>query len=203
MYTPKHRGFGPVPSPGMPVEPSIRHEGAPNDAAGSMDRLLSESPHGRPAFDVVVLSHLRWNFVYQRPQHLLSRCARQHRVFFVEEPIATDGPMQMDISTPRPGVWVAVPRLPEGMPEQEAEAAQRRLLDGLLAEYRVRSYVLWYYTPMAIGFSRHLDPLATVYDCMDELSAFAGAPPEMRRREAALLGRADLVFTGGQSLYEA
>jgi len=73
----------------------------------------------------------------------------------------------------------------------------------LLAEHRVRSYILWYYTPMAMAFSHHLDPLATVYDCMDELSAFAGAPPEMQAHEKELLARADLVFTGGQTLYEA
>jgi glycosyltransferase involved in cell wall biosynthesis len=175
----------------------------PLDGFGGVDRLISEAPHGRPAFDVIVLSHLRWDFVFQRPQHLLSRCARQHRVFFVEEPITTDGPAWMDVSTPRPGVWVAAPHLPEGVSACEAEAIQHHLLDAFIAEYRVRSYVLWYYTPMAMAFSQHLDPLATVYDCMDELSAFAGAPPEMRKRETALLSRADLVFTGGQSLYEA
>lgn len=180
-----------------------RREMLSGDIPGTMDRLLSEAPQGRPAFDVVVLSHLRWNFVHQRPQHLLSRCARQHRVFFVEEPIATDGPARMEVSTPRPGVWVATPHLPEGMTGREADAMQRLLLDELLAEHRVRAFVLWYYTPMAVAFTRHLDPLATVYDCMDELSAFAGAPPEMRKREAELLSRADLVFTGGQSLYEA
>jgi hypothetical protein len=134
----------------------------PLDGFGGVDRLISEAPHGRPAFDVIVLSHLRWDFVFQRPQHLLSRCARQHRVFFVEEPITTDGPAWMDVSTPRPGVWVAAPHLPEGVSACEAEAIQHHLLDALIAEYRVRSYVLWYYTPMAMAFSRHLDPLATV-----------------------------------------
>jgi len=63
--------------------------------------------------------------------------------------------------------------------------------------------VLWYYTPMALPFTRHLKPLAVVYDCMDELSAFAGAPPALRQREAELMKRADIVLTGGQSLYEA
>ncbi len=174
-----------------------------DDEPSAIDRILSEIPSQRPAFDVVVLSHLRWNFVFQRPQHLLSRCARQHRVFFVEEPIASDGPAHMEVRTPRPGVWVAVPHLPRGTAAHESEAIQRRLLDTLLAERRVRSFVLWYYTPMAMSFSRHLAPLATVYDCMDELSAFASAPPEMQAREKELFARADLVFTGGQTLYEA
>ena len=71
------------------------------------------------------------------------------------------------------------------------------------AEQRIGTHVLWYYTPMALPFTRHLKPLAVVYDCMDELSAFAGAPPALRQREAELMKRADLVLTGGQSLYEA
>ncbi len=196
-----HILFPHLPDPS--VERDLRSDGLPIDTPLTVDRLLSEAPNHRPAFDVVVLSHLRWNFVYQRPQHLLSRCARQHRVFFIEEPIVSDGPIRMDISTPRPGVWVAVPHLPEGTSPHEADAIQRRLLDELLAERHVRSYILWYYTPMAMAFSHHLDPLATVYDCMDELSAFAGAPPEMQAHEKALLARADLVFTGGQTLYEA
>lgn len=196
-----HRPFSHLPD--TSAERALRCGGVPIDELLTVDRILSEAPNQRPAFDVVVLSHLRWNFVYQRPQHLLSRCARQHRVFFIEEPIASDGPIRMAVTTPRPGIWVAVPHLPEGASPREAETIQRRLLDDLLAERRVRSFILWYYTPMAMAFSRHLDPLVTVYDCMDELSAFAGAPPEMHAREKALLARADLVFTGGQTLYEA
>ena len=79
---------------------------------------------------------------------------------------------------------------------------QRQLLDVVLAEQGLQDYVLWYYTPMALPFTRHLRPQAVVYDCMDELSAFAGAPPALTARERELMGRADLVFTGGQSLYE-
>jgi len=127
------------PLPDASAERAFPLDGVPIDGPLTVDCLLSEAPNQRPAFDVVVLSHLRWNFVYQRPQHLLSRCARQHRVFFIEEPIASDGPIRMDISTPRPGVWVAVPHLPEGTSPREADAIQRRLLDELLAEHRVRS----------------------------------------------------------------
>jgi UDP-galactopyranose mutase len=83
------------------------------------------------------------------------------------------------------------------------EALLQALLARLFAEHRVRDHVLWYYTPMPVSWTRHLRPLATVYDCMDELSAFRGAPPELREREEELFRRADLVFTGGQSLYEA
>jgi UDP-galactopyranose mutase len=77
------------------------------------------------------------------------------------------------------------------------------LLDQLLEAQEIDEYVAWYYTPMMLGFSAHLRPRVTVYDCMDELSAFRGAPPELRERERELFARADLVFTGGHTLYEA
>ena len=161
--------------------------------------------------DLVCLSHLRWDFVYQRPQHLMSRFARDRRVLFVEEPLFFDRrepgdgsrPARLDVSERPGGVRVAVPRLPHGLSPEEVEAAQRDLLQGLLAEQGIADYVLWYYTPMALGFSEGLAPAAVVYDCMDELSLFRGAPPELLERERRLLEVADLVFTGGQSLYEA
>ena len=155
-----------------------------------------------PPWDLVCLSHLRWDFVWQRPQHLMSRFARGRRVLFVEEPVpgAADAEPRLELSERRCGVTVAVPHLPPGA---DAERAQERLLADLLAERGIERYVLWYYTPMARAFSRGLEPLAVVYDCMDELSLFRGAPPELLEREAELLARADLVFTGGQSLWEA
>jgi UDP-galactopyranose mutase len=158
----------------------------------------------RNAYDLICLSHLRWDFVFQRPQHLLSRAARERRVIFVEEPTYGPGAPRMDVSMrPEHGVEVAVPILTEGMTEPEASSAQRILIDDLIERYKVDDHVLWYYTPMAMAFTRHLRPLAVVYDCMDELSAFRGAPPMMRSREAELLRKADVVFTGGHSLYEA
>jgi len=155
-------------------------------------------------YDLVCFSHLRWDFVFQRPQHLLNRFAREGRVFFIEEPVfEPGGEVRLELSRRDMGVYVVVPHLPEGLSEAEAWAAQRALVDALFAQYGVRDYVLWYYTPMALPFSRHLAPLVTVYDCMDELSAFQGAPTALGRYERELLARADLVFTGGQSLYEA
>jgi UDP-galactopyranose mutase len=153
--------------------------------------------------DLVCLSHLRWDFVYQRPQHLLSRCARERRVFFFEEPVYGDD-LTLEVSRREDGVMVAVPHLPHGLKsEQAAEALQQALLNQMFEEYGIEEHVLWYYTPMALGWTRHLRPVAVVYDCMDELSAFKGAPPALKRREAELFRRADLVFTGGQSLFEA
>jgi glycosyltransferase involved in cell wall biosynthesis len=153
--------------------------------------------------DLVCLSHLRWDFVYQRPQHLLSRCARDRRVFFVEEPIYHDGPARLEVCPRDGGVWVAIPRLPHDLSIEQAEQAQRELLDELLQSHAIRSYVLWVYSPMALDYADRLRPIATVYDCMDELANFLGAPPGLRERERELFRRADLVFTGGHSLYEA
>ena len=102
------------------------------------------------AYDLVCLSHLRWDFVYQRPQHLLTRCAQTHRVFFVEEPILDGGPARLEVSPRQPNLWVAVPHLPAGLTAEDAACAQRELLDGLLAEQAIHDYVLWIYTPMAL-----------------------------------------------------
>jgi UDP-galactopyranose mutase len=154
--------------------------------------------------DLVCLSHLRWDFVYQRPQHLLSRFAKERRVFFIEEPIFEDGPMWLDVSRRDCGVYVVVPRLPKELTGSEAlESVQRQMIDRLFADYNISAHFLWYYTPMAMAWTKHLRPVATVYDCMDELSAFKGAPSALKDREAELFKCADLVFTGGQSLYEA
>jgi UDP-galactopyranose mutase len=153
--------------------------------------------------DLVCLSHLRWDFVYQRPQHLLSRFAKSRRVFFVEEPVYGDWQPHLDITSRGDGLYVVVPRVPQGLRVEAVEAIQKRLIDRLFEGHEIGDHVLWYYTPMALGWTRHLKPLATVYDCMDELSAFRGAPPALREREAELFRRAGLVFTGGQSLYEA
>ncbi|MFN2516297.1 MAG: glycosyltransferase family 1 protein [Pyrinomonadaceae bacterium] len=154
--------------------------------------------------DLVCFSHLRWDFVYQRPQHLLSRAARERRVFIIEEPIFDNGSMRLDVSERKDGVHVVVPYLPEGLSSEVAiQAVLRKMIDRLFSEHAINDFVLWYYTPMALGFTQHLKPLATVYDCMDELSAFKGAPASLKKREEQLFDRADLVFTGGQSLYEA
>lgn len=162
---------------------------------------ISSSSPDIPA--LVCLSHLRWDFVYQRPQHLLSRCAQTRRVFVVEEPMSSaDETCWLAIGQRECGVWVVVPHLPEGLSEEEAIALQGQMLDALFAEAQIQAPILWYYTPMALPFSQHLDASAVVYDCMDELSAFKGAHPELQAREARLFQRANLVFTGGRSLYE-
>ena len=157
----------------------------------------------RPA-DLICFSHLRWDFVFQRPQHLLTRCAKERRVYFVEEPIYGNGSMRLDISERDGGVYVVVPHLPEGLQSEVATTAVlREMVRRLVREQRIEEYVFWYYTPMALPFTSHFTPLVSVYDCMDELSAFKGADSNLPNMEKVLFQNVDLVFTGGQTLYEA
>lgn len=152
------------------------------------------------SFDIICFSHLRWSFVFQRPQHLLSRYARERRVFFIEEPVHDDGPDRLQFETSGEGVHVIVPHL--NCATRDSEATQAALLRELMREQNIEHYVAWYYTPMALPIARGLRPLATVYDCMDQLAAFKNAPPALIERERELFQEADVVFTGGQSLYE-
>lgn len=155
--------------------------------------------------DVVCFSHLRWDFVYQRPQHLLSRFALESRVFFIEEPRFEE------VVSPRYALerrknqlWTVTPVLPLDCEENPRRAAALRvLLDEVFAQMAIGRFVAWYYTPMALEYSQHRKPSLIIYDCMDELSMFARAPKHFSQRYAELLARADVVFTGGQSLYEA
>jgi UDP-galactopyranose mutase len=152
--------------------------------------------------DLICLSHLRWNFVFQRPQHLMTRCARNRRVFFFEEPIFDSPHSELRTSRDR-GVYVCVPHLSRDLASSAVADELRRLLIEMQITFTIDRPVMWYYTPMALDFARDVASSAIVFDCMDELSAFHGAPPELIKHEAELLKRADLVFTGGQSLYEA
>ena len=154
--------------------------------------------------DLVCFSHLRWDFVYQRPQHLLSRCAKNRRVFFVEEPVFRNSSMRLEVRETESGVYVVVPHLPEGLSSEVAiTAVLKEMTYRLFLENAINDYVFWYYTPMALRFTTHFNPIASVYDCMDELSAFKGADSSLPALEKELFRRVDLVFTGGQSLYEA
>lgn len=161
-------------------------------------QFLNELP------DVVCLSHLRWDFVYQRPQHLLTRFARYSRLFFIEEPLFESGnEAWLDVSERENQVKVVIPHLPHGLNPEQMEESQRRLLNKFFAEHKLERYLFWYYTPMSLAFTDHFSPVLTIYDCMDELSAFKFAPQQLKELEQRLFKKADLVFTGGQSLYES
>jgi glycosyltransferase involved in cell wall biosynthesis len=158
----------------------------------------------RPAPLLVCFSHLRWDFVWQRPQHLLSRAAKHYRVIVVEEPVFKPAvAAHIEISHKPGGIMIAVPVLPEGLSGADAIKTQRKLVEQMLAREPEAGRVFWYYTPMALAFTSHLECDLCVYDNMDELSAFRGASAELLALEQKLFAKADLVFTGGMSLYEA
>jgi glycosyltransferase involved in cell wall biosynthesis len=152
---------------------------------------------------LLCLSHLRWNFVFQRPQHLMTRAARHYRVIFLEEPIFEDSRSRLLLATSAEGVQVATPVLHPSLRRGEIEFLRRSMLRPLLRDVADSDLIVWCYSPMVFDAAEDRAPAVTVYDCMDELSAFRFAPPELREREADLLARADLVFTGGCSLFEA
>jgi glycosyltransferase involved in cell wall biosynthesis len=154
---------------------------------------------------LIVFSHLRWEFVFQRPQHLLSRLARHHPVVFVEEPVRSHGPAYLERSQPCTGVEVLRPHTAVDAPgfHDDQLSALQPLIASYLADHGIDDYLVWFYTPMALPLLADLAPRALIYDCMDELAAFRTAPRQMRQRETALLKSADLVLTGGPRLYQA
>lgn len=154
---------------------------------------------------LIVFSHLRWDFVYQRPQHLLSRLARDFRVLFFEEPVRGNLTPFLERLRPAPNVEVLRPHTTVGAPgfHDDQLPELRALLAEYLQDFGIDDYLVWFYTPMALPLLAELSPRAVIYDCMDELAAFKNAPRQMVQRESALLKRAELVLTGGPSLFEA
>ena len=148
-------------------------------------------------FDILCFSHLRWAFVYQRPQHLLTRFAKHSRVFFIEEPIYDCETEHYTLEQqPKTNVWVFTPHLTKN---SDPTAAQQQMLRKLIRSMRIKQTIAWYYSPMSLNFSNDLNPSIVVYDCMDELSAFRFAPPALKQYESMLFNKADVVFTGGAS----
>jgi UDP-galactopyranose mutase len=171
--------------------------------------VASEAEHSAPDSEpttLICFSHLRWNFVFQRPQHLMSRFAHEMETIYWEEPVEIGARetayLQVREVQDAGNVRVVVPHLPQGMPEDAREAALKRLLDAHVASIR-GPLIAWYYTPMMLPFSAQLDADVTVFDAMDELSKFKFAPAKLLELEQALIDRADIVFTGGSSLFEA
>lgn len=154
---------------------------------------------------LIVFSHLRWGFIYQRPQHLISRLARHYRVLYVEEPVFAEPPARLDILEAAPNVEVVTPRTPVEALGFVAEqmSVVRPMIQDLLRERNIEHCVVWFYTPMAVEMLDVLSPRAVVYDCIDDLAASPQADPVLRQREAELMKAADLVLTSGPSLFEA
>ncbi len=180
----------------------IRH-----DRAAASLAVLSDAP-------ILVHSHLRWDFVWQRPQQLLSRFAQHAPVLFVEEAVFADDVVtpSLDITQPTRGVTRVIPKLPTSL-YHDADgtlAAVRTTLQhalargGVLGNGQFAAPVQWFYTPMpAPAMLGAFGERAVVYDCMDELAQFKFAPPELIARERLLISRADVVFTGGYKLWQS
>lgn len=175
------------------------------------DSVHADAPRPTP---LLVHSHLRWDFVWQRPQQLMSRLAQQAPVLFVEEAVFADdlATGSLDLSTPSKGVTRAIPRLPAALHRHPDAtlAAVRALLQqalargGVLGNGQFARPVQWFYTPMpAPAMLGAFGERGVVYDCMDELSQFKFAPPELLERERLLMRRADVVFTGGHKLWQS
>lgn len=158
-----------------------------------------------PLQSLIVFSHLRWNFVFQRPQHLLSRLARRYKIHYFEEPVTGQSEDSLEVTEPAPSIRVYRPhttRASCGFHDDQIPMLQQMVLE-MIREQKMERYGVWFYSPMALPLMQELAPAVVVYDCMDELSAFRNAPRQLLQRESALLKRADLVFTGGPSLYRA
>jgi UDP-galactopyranose mutase len=152
---------------------------------------------------IIVFSHLRWDFVYQRPQHLLSRLAEYYQIIFFEEPEFHQGEASLETSQPLPNLTVCRPRTPVASTDySDEQMPYLRSMASELADQHPDA-IVWFYTPMAFPLLEEMQAGLVVYDCMDELSAFKNSSAQLLQREDALLRRADVVFTGGPSLYNA
>ena len=153
--------------------------------------------------NLICFSHLRWNFVYQRPQHLLSRFSKYYTTYYIEEFIFSDEEDGCIFYTTEENVVVVTPQINHNVVGNSDDIRKMDVIMNLFNDEGIDNYILWYYTPMALSFTQQLKPKFIVYDCMDELSAFRFAPPELKLMEEKLIEKADIVFTGGNSLYEA
>jgi UDP-galactopyranose mutase len=152
---------------------------------------------GRRSLPIVCFSHLRWDFVFQRPQHVLTRAGT--KVLFVEESIPSDrDESYLRLRRVHDDVHVAVPALAD---TGDHETDLRRIVDEAMLTLGIDEHVAWYYTPAMVPFTDHLNPRTVVYDCMDDLTGFDGADPQLPLLEERLLQQADVVFTGGHALY--
>lgn len=161
------------------------------------------SVEGEIPKNLLCFSHLRWDFVYQRPQHLMSRFSDMAAVYFFEEPILLETEQSyLVISKREDNLWVCVPHISNDLSHVQVNSELALLLDFFFLARSPEDFIFWYYTPMALEFSQHITAGLTVYDCMDELSAFKFAPVDLKSLEHRLFRKADIVFTGGNSLFE-
>lgn len=166
---------------------------------------------GSESFPIIVHCHLRWDFVWQRPQQIFSRLAQNHRVLFIEDPVIADGEPRLDISEPYPNIVRIIPQIPQHLAvdaDKDAEIFLPQIRQALrehpLLAGRFENAVQWFYSPMpGPGYVGKFGGPGVVYDCMDELANFRFAPPDIADRERFVMSHADVVFTGGYRLFES
>jgi glycosyltransferase involved in cell wall biosynthesis len=163
-------------------------------------------------FPIIVHSHLGWDWVWQRPQQFHSRLSQRHRILFVEGPVAREGLTAAQVTLREvpdyPNIVVVQMEMPAERWNDGAwvDKERRRLVESVLSGPLGADFqdpVQWFYDPMAVtAFAGHLNERAIVYDCMDQLSKFRGAPAELVRRERELLAIANVVFAGGPKIWK-
>ncbi|WP_187770653.1 glycosyltransferase [Cognatilysobacter lacus] len=165
----------------------------------------------RADFPIIVHCHLRWDFVWQRPQQIFSRLAKDHRILFIEDPVIADGEPRLAIDEPYPNLVRVIPQIPRSMAvdaDLDAEIFLPQIRQALrehpLLAGKFVNAVQWFYSPMpAPGYMGQLGAVGVVYDCMDELANFRFAPPDIGDRERLVMANAGVVFTGGYQLFES
>ena len=152
-------------------------------------------PVKKPAYEMIVFSHLRWDFVYQRPQHLISRLSKTRKTLFIEEPIGK-GPNQSigyEIEVVSPTLSVLKPKVDTIYD-----------IHKILRQLQIQEVpIAWFYSPSFMELMPFIEPKKVIYDCMDELSLFKGAPTTIKEQEQELMKVANVIFTGGRSLFES
>ncbi len=195
------------PAPGTAAEPAVIK--AIEKLAAPSGEIDGVDPKSLDRYGIVVFCHLRWGFVWQRPQQFLSRFAKKHPILFIEEPFF-DRPegAEPDLQYHRvmPNVTVFCPHVAPSLAKNPKLPAMLRewakeAIDVMNENGEFERPVLWYYSPMDSAWSLgHFENRGVVYDCMDELSQFSGAPKQLVNNEARLIEHADVVFTGGYEM---
>ena len=194
-------------APGVGAEPAAADSAAISAASDSSVQVTDRKETDR--YGIVVFSHLRWGFVWQRPQQFLSRFAKKHQILFIEEPFF-DRPLgaEPDVTFHRvmPNVTVVTPHVDSSwnrnpkLPQKLREFTQQAIRH-MNQNSEFDRPLLWYYSPMDSSWSLgYIENRGVIYDAMDELSQFSGAPRALIDNEARLMEYADVVFTGGYEL---